>query len=235
MLNSETWLTLSDAYAFLGNSLLAPMSQTPSVGLDPAFWEAFPTFGGEGVAEAVELCATYARREGLGSDADDHAVSAVERASVEYTRLFVGPPRPAAAPWETFYRGEGVSVGFGQATFEMRELLRVNGLELSVPNRQYEDHLGIELLLLSDMCRRVGEANEGTCTSSAGTDESLEDGSGGRVPDELPAVATFLDEHPLAWVHKLRTAVAEAAPGGYFDNLLGVVVALMAWHRAQLA
>lgn len=210
MLTAETWRTLADAYAFLGNSLLAPMSQTSSVGLEPEFWEAFPTFGDAGVAQAMKACAAYARQEGVKGDAVGDA-TAIERASVEYTRLFVGPPRPAAAPWETFYRAEGVSVGFGQATFEMRELLREWGLELRVPNRQYEDHLGIELLLLSEMCRKVGE----DFASSS-------------------AVGSFLDAHPLAWVGRLRDAVVEVVPGGYFDGLLGVVVALITWHRRQL-
>ena len=34
------WKILSEAYAFIGNSLLKPMTMTSTVGLDPAFWEA---------------------------------------------------------------------------------------------------------------------------------------------------------------------------------------------------
>ena len=44
------WKTLSEAYAFIGNSLLKPMTMTSTVGLDPAFWEAFPSFDDEAVA-----------------------------------------------------------------------------------------------------------------------------------------------------------------------------------------
>ena len=47
------WKILSEAYAFIGNSLLKPMTMTSTVGLDPAFWEAFPSFDDEAVAEAV--------------------------------------------------------------------------------------------------------------------------------------------------------------------------------------
>ena len=54
------WKTLSEAYAFIGNSLLKPMTMTSTVGLDPAFWEAFPSFDDEAVAEAVAACARYA-------------------------------------------------------------------------------------------------------------------------------------------------------------------------------
>ena len=54
------WKILSEAYAFIGNSLLKPMTMTSTVGLDPAFWEAFPSFDDEAVAEAVAACARYA-------------------------------------------------------------------------------------------------------------------------------------------------------------------------------
>ena len=153
-----SWKELSEAYAFVGNSLLKPMTQTSDVGLDPAFWEAFPTFGSSEVAGVCAALAAYAlaAREAAASDGRD----AVECCAVEYTRLFVGPPRPAAAPWETMYRGGaavgGATVGFGQATFEMRALLREAGLEVKNENNQYEDHIGIELLYLALRPRRRG-------------------------------------------------------------------------------
>ena len=37
-MTGEEWMVASQLYAFLGNSLLSPMSRTESVGLDPAFW-----------------------------------------------------------------------------------------------------------------------------------------------------------------------------------------------------
>ena len=92
------WKTLSEAYAFAGNSLLKPMTMTSTVGLDPAFWEAFPVFDDDAVAQAVEACACYAEEAGRRADEGEDGP---QRASVEYTRLFVGPPSPAAPPWET--------------------------------------------------------------------------------------------------------------------------------------
>ena len=84
----------------------------------------------------------------------------VQRASVEFAHLFVGPPKPAVAPWETFYCQQGCAVGFGEATHQMRTALRDNGLELAQAGRQYEDHMGIELLLASELCRRAGEGED---------------------------------------------------------------------------
>lgn len=198
---------LADALAFCGNSLLAPMTKRTGVSLDPAFWESFPLFGDQGVADAVRGCAAWAaecerRCDAAGQDA-------VERCAVEYTRLFVGPPCPAASPWESAHRaaadGSDPTVGFGRATFEMRELLRKAGLQLCNENRQYEDHMGIELLLLSELCRRAA-AGDGLAVAQA---------------------SAFAVDHPAAWVERLRSAAAEAVPNGYYVGLLGVAAALL--------
>lgn len=204
------WKTLSEAYAFVGNSLLKPMTMTLTVGLDPAFWEAFPAFDGA-VAQAGEVCACYAEEAGRRAEGGEDGP---QRASVEYTRLFVGPPSPAAAPWETMYRGKDVTVGFGQATFEMRELLREAGLEVRNVNNQYEDHLGIELLYLSSLCARA-------------------DADAADAP-ALESVADFIEKHPLSWVDAFRARIAEAAPDGYFVSLAGLARALLAWHAEAL-
>lgn len=205
------WKTLSEAYAFIGNSLLKPMTMTSPVGLDPAFWESFPTFDDAAVAEAVAVCARYAEEAAhRGEVGEDEP----QRAAVEYTKLFVGPPSPAAAPWETMYRGQDVTVGFGQATFEMRELLRAAGLEVRNENNQYEDHMGIELLYLSSQCARVD--------------------SGGQDAPEPEAVANFIEKYPLSWVEAFRARIAETASEGYFVGLVGLERAVLAWHADAL-
>ncbi len=233
------WKTLSEAYAFIGNSLLKPMTMTSTVGLDPAFWASFPTFDDAAVAEVVAACARYAEeapaaprrartspscrgrgRGGVrtlrrgGARRAEAGEDEPQRVAVEYTKLFVGPPSPAAAPWETMYRGQDVTVGFGQATFEMRELLREAGLEVRNVNNQYEDHLGIELLYLSSLCARA-------------------DADAADAP-ALESVADFIEKHPLSWVDAFRARIAEAAPDGYFVSLAGLARALLAWHAEAL-
>ena len=181
----------------MGNSLLKPVNQTPKVGLDPAFWAEFPDFGDATVAAAVDACQAYAQAGAADGEAFE------TRVAVEFTRLFIGPPKPAAAPWESFYRSEG-STGFGQATFEMRALLHEAGLEMTGENNQYADHMGIELLLLSVLLERVA-AGEGT----------------------VEAASDFVRVHPASWVAEFRTKVQAEAPDGYHANLLGLVEALL--------
>lgn len=206
------WSALSEVYGFVGNSLLKPMTQTPEVGLDPAFWESFPDFGDADVRRCVDACAHFAA-EAAKLPRDE----AVQRVAVEYTHLFVGPPSPAAPPWETLNRKEGATVGFGEPTFAMRGLLREAGLELSNENRQYEDHMGIELLLLSELCRRRAA-------------ESADS----RAP-EAADVRAFVVDRPLSWIGAFRTRVAADRPNGYFDGLLALAESVLALHAEALA
>ena len=198
--DASRWNDYAEALAFVGNSLLAPMSQTQGVGLDPAFWAGFPDFGSPDVSAALTRCEDYASaaQSGIAEGADP-----VLDASVEYTRLFVGPPKPATPPWETFYR-EGAAAGFGKPTFEMRGLLREAGLEVSNENNQYADHVGIELLYLSVLC-----------------------GRGASEPDAAEEAVSFAATRALPWMTRLREAVVQAAPGGYIDALLGLALALL--------
>lgn len=208
-MDNGIWQTYADAYAFLGNSLLKPVTQTETVGLDPAFWDAFPDFGDEGVAGAVQGCKAVAGRIQEHAEAGRAAVQDV---AVEFTRLFVGPPSPAAPPWETMNREEGVTVGFGQPTFDMQEVLRGMGLAVGGESNQYADHMGIELLALSEMCLRV---------------------QSGKLDGE--DVSAFLGKHPLGWIDEFRTKVHRVFPDGYYDALIGLAEALMRQHRRAMA
>ena len=208
--DAATWTNYTEALAFVGKSLLAPMNQTGTVGLEPEFWESFPSFDDVHVAVALEACEAYAAAaQQLAAEGGNP----VQQASVEYTKLFVGPPRPAAAPWETMYRpgSEGATVGFGQATFEMRALLREAGLEVSNENNQYADHIGIELLYASVICERLAQAD--------GDAEAQEE-----LAEKLKG---FAQNHPLAWIGKLQVAVASVEPAGYIAALLELGRALL--------
>lgn len=212
---------LADAYAFLGNSLLRPMSQTAPVGLDAGFWTAFPDFGSEAAAAAARELALWAEAGSSAAETDR-----VRDVSVEYTQLFVGPPKPAAPPWETMNRAEGVTVGFGEPTFQMRQLLGAVGLELSNENRQYEDHMGIELLYLSELCRRAG-AGKGMAAGAAASEPADDAEAVEAAADAAPEPAEFIAKHPLAWIDFFSARVQAAAPDGYFVRLLALTKALL--------
>lgn len=203
MRSQEDWQAYSEAFAFIGNTLLAPLSQTRGPALDPGFWRSFPNFGSVVLEDELESMADYV------ADVVAHPVNdPVTDTSVEYTRLFVGPPRPAAAPWETMHSAGGTNVGFGRATHEMRELMRCAGVTLAQINKQYEDHMGLELLYLSVAC-----ANHAT--------------GGLQPPFDRGSIVRFVHAHPLAWIGKLAESVESAAQGGFFSHVLTIEKALL--------
>ena len=192
---------LANAYEFLGALLLKPVSQAPAIALDPQFWVAFTAFESEDVVAAAQSLVDFA-------DAKQGDEKAVEEVSVEFTRLFIGPPKPTVAPWESFYCGADVKNGFGPATFAMQEVLRELGLKVSGENNQYADHIGIELFALAQMCRKV-----------QGGDDA--------------AVKEFLEEHPLGWIGALREAIAASEPDGYYVRVVALAQALMEMQAAS--
>lgn len=192
-IGSRSLTDMSESLAFLGNSLLAPMSQTGHVGFDPSFWASFPDFADEGVREALGRLSSYAQNAQVRARCGENVVQQV---SVEYAKLFVGPPKPAAPAWETAWRGGG-AIGYGEAAVQMRHLLSDIGLEVSNGNNQYPDHIGIELLYASTLCRMIA--------------------AGAASADGLRA---FLEDHPLHWIGDLRSAVKQATCGGYYEAVL---------------
>lgn len=209
-MDKSAWQLFSEVYGFLGNSLLLPMTRTETVGLDLLFWQNAPTFGSEPCVRAAESLEFWAKRRQVDQR---EGVDVPERVSVEFTRLFVGPPKPLAPPWETLYASGNTSVGFGDATVSMRRLLQEAGLAISNENRQYEDHIGIELLYLCEMCRRFAEG-EATVTE--------ED------------VADFIEKHPLSWIDRLKNLIRKQAPGGYYERLVEYGQSVLAAHGALL-
>lgn len=96
---------------------------------------------------------------------------------------------------------QGNYVGFGEPTFQMRVLLREAGLRIGDHHNQYEDHMGIELLLLSEYC----------ASDSA----------------DLTQIARYIQDHPLSWIGALAAKVRNASPVGYFAALLLLAEAIL--------
>lgn len=230
--SNDDWRSASELYAFLGNSLLDPMNRTETVGLDVGFWIAISKmFNGSLENEATALA----------SWADDHVKENRERVvrdvSVEFTHLFVGPPKPAAPPWESAYGNTESHVGFGAATHEMRGIMRDMGLSLRNENNQYEDHIGIELLIASEMCRRI--ANGLSCDAAGDVAEEIDatPQCGDSSEDDVMDAARFVEyvnEHPLRWIGKMRARVSAEAPDGYFARVLGLAEAALSWQVRQI-
>lgn len=199
---------LARALAFAGNSFLAPMSQTSDAGLERTFWAAFPDFGSEEVARALDGLFAWA-----AASEDAPRAERVRALSVEYARLFIGPPEPAVAPWESFYVQEGVTNGFGEPTFRMQDRLRQIALEVSNANNQYADHIGIELLYCSALAQRAA--------------------AGGLArAEEAALLRSFVEADLAPWFERFAAALHETG-ASYYGLLADLVGGLLGVVRAS--
>lgn len=87
-------------------------------------------------------------QEGLRAQSDDLLW--------EYRRLFVGPARKIAPPWGSVYTDRECVV-FGEATLELRQWMRTNGIARPGDGTEPEDHIGLMFLLMSWIARNRDE------------------------------------------------------------------------------
>jgi TorA maturation chaperone TorD len=68
----------------------------------------------------------------------------------DYSRLFAGPGKLLAAPWESVYFSEERLL-FQAQTLDVRAWYRRYGLEVAVGRQEPDDHIGLELAFLSHL------------------------------------------------------------------------------------
>lgn len=118
----------------------------------------------------------------------------------EYTRLFLGPGRPVASPYESVYR-EGRTMG--ETTLGVRRCLVEEGL---TPNSQrLPDHVAIELALMAHFATREALAWE-----AGEEDEALA---------LLQRQGAFLSEHLGTWFSQFCHRILAGRPVTYYAQL----------------
>ena len=154
------------------------------------------TFAHE-IARSVAWLGPDASWYGPGLQDVAHAASAVQAGlpdrallalRVEHARLFEGPGRPVAVPFESAWtdRAEtGVTALNGPSAARVALRYRQAGLERAASHRELPDHVAVELEFLYELCRR-----------EAGAWRATDDGTA----RDLRAIADrFLRDHPARW------------------------------------
>ena len=119
----------------------------------------------------------------------------IERVREEYNRLFVGPVKLVAPPWESVYRGKEAML-FQESTLEVRQAYRKYGLKTASEHRVADDSLALELDFMRHLAVRAQEA------LAAGDDAA--------VKEALTGSADFLREHLLVWIPKFLDKMKDA-------------------------
>ena len=102
----------------------------------------------------------------------------------DYTRLFIGPNKVLAPPWESVYFNETRSI-FQEQTLEVRDWYRRFGLESVKIHKEPDDHIGLELAFLSHLAGQASAA--------------LEAQDRAELERLLDAQRQFAKDHLLAW------------------------------------
>lgn len=129
---------------------------------------------------------------------------AFENIRVDYTRLFLGPGKVIAAPWESVYFNEE-RLTFQEQTLDVRGWYRRFGLEAENLHHEPDDHIGLELLFLSHLAELgIRALNE--------QDEM-------RFEETLEAQRGFFNNHLGTWALKWCALVIENARTDFYKGI----------------
>jgi putative dimethyl sulfoxide reductase chaperone len=122
----------------------------------------------------------------------------------DHRRLFLGPERVLACPYESVYLNEE-HLTFGSQTLAVRQWYRLYGLRAPAQGREPDDHIGLELVFVSHLCLRALDAVE------RGDDESL--------ADSCRALREFPREHLLLWADECLDHVLAHAQTNFYQGI----------------
>lgn len=122
---------------------------------------------------------------------------------VDFNRLFVGPGRLLAPPWESVYRGVDRML-FDHHTLAVRRAYACFGLQASRRGGEPDDHLGLEFLFLGHLCEQGHQAEKAGDSDRAGTFEVARE--------------QFLADHMSHWIPACLDLVRQHACTAYYQG-----------------
>jgi TorA maturation chaperone TorD len=127
----------------------------------------------------------------------------------EYTRLFIGPSKLPAPPWESIFTGKESAL-FQRSTLEIRNFYRSQGFISAEYPHVADDHLAIELDFLAQLAGRAFEA--------------LGAGEARTAREALEAGREFLVGHLLVWVGRFTQDLEASQKGAFYPVVAQTLV-----------
>ena len=144
----------------------------------------------------------------------------LEELKDEYMRLFVGPDKLVAPPWESVYRGEDAML-FQEVTLEVREIYRGFGLLPEGYPHVADDSLALELAFMAKLAERALE--------------DLHSGDVLGLSRLLESSEEFLTRHLLVWIPKFLERMQKASTQHLYPQLCVALDAFLKRDREVLA
>lgn len=121
----------------------------------------------------------------------------------DFTRLFLGPGKLAAAPWESVYSSEE-RLTFQEATLQVRTWYRRFGVENEKLYSEPDDHISLELSFLAHLALQAVMAYDNNDEPMAMTYQD--------------AQGSFFSEHPLQWAGKWCSLVENESRSDFYKG-----------------
>jgi TorA maturation chaperone TorD len=137
----------------------------------------------------------------------------------DYTRLFIGPEKLPAPPWESVYLSRDRLL-FQKQTMQVRRIYRKFGYVPSNHPHEADDHLGLEL----DFMFRLASQ----------TKEDIDQKEFDSALDLLKDQSSFLEEHLLEWVPLFVEDVLKSAETLFFQGMAKILQGYLEQDRGLI-
>lgn len=174
---------------------------------EPAIADAFSLFSvqeGDTMAKAAEFVG--------GQSESSNDADYISRLYNEYMRLFVGPQKLPAPPWESVYRSHQ-GLLFQESTLTIREIYRKQGFEAEGYPRVADDSLALELDFMGRMAERAQAA--------------LAENNTDALREALTVSESFVRVHLLYFVPQMLERLSTTTFRLFYPQMLKILVSFM--------
>lgn len=143
----------------------------------------------------------------------------LQELAFDYNKLFVGPDKVLAPPWESVYTSEERMV-FTGPTMAVRDFYRRHNIEYQRLNQEPEDHFAVELEFMAHLIARQKEA-------LARKEEDL-------MQYYILEQRKFMVEHLQQWAYLFLEQVYQKASTDYYRGLALFARGFLEWDAQHL-
>ena len=122
----------------------------------------------------------------------------------EYARLFIGPRRPLAPPYESCYRSHNKQL-FGMTAIEVRRQYQIQGLQINTLGTEPDDFIGFEFEFMYYLSHRLVKA--------------LDENNQEEVTKLLKYQGDFISSHLIKWIESFTDDIYSNTEMEYFKVL----------------
>jgi TorA maturation chaperone TorD len=181
---------------------------------EESFLHSFPfSDENEDIKHGVQLATRFIESQDSNPEKDFNAIH------WDYTRLFIGPDKLPAPPWESVYLSRDRLL-FQKQTMQVRRIYRKFGYIPSNHPHEADDHLGLELDFMFRLASR--------------TKEDIDQKEFNSALDLLQEQSSFLEEHLLAWVPSFVEDVLESAETLFFQGMAKILQGYLKQDRGLI-